>query len=235
VTARRCLRRSEDGQALVLGLVFTTVVFLIVGVLAFAGYTEFASTRALAAVTGVQYAADAAVQEATNALAASDHWNAPLPITTPPTTQPCPTEGGYDANPVTLNGAQVWSYCTYVSDSFLVRNIEITACGTNLSRTVSGTISSTTITLTAGSFSSQDVGAYINTATPGTYIASVTNATTAVLNQSATSSGSWTITDGPNLCPLPLLRAYVILSQQAPLSPVVVTVADWSELYGTSA
>jgi hypothetical protein len=255
-------RYSEDGQALLLALGFILGVSLIVGALLFEAFGGFAATRAFGSVLQQQYQADAAVQEAINALTVAGNTLPPIPPGMP-LWVPCPVaQSSWDSNPVVAPSGPVWTYCTVLSDTFEVENVEITACQTKYSRTVTDGVASlpgtTTISISSNDqpFTAADVGKDIETTPPnqagsqnpsadvfslatGTYIKSVTNATTVVISQATTNTGSasgldWTITDDPTSCPLPLVRAYVTLSKATPISLYTATIVDWSELYGKS-
>jgi len=135
-------RRSEDGAVLLLALAFITAISVMITALLYAGFNAYASTHGLTGVLATQYTADAAVQEAINALPYTGNtaqefgW---FGNTGTPLTSTCPTapgdlggNGNPNQNSVTLNNVTVYAYCTFISDSFLVRNIEITACTTSL-------------------------------------------------------------------------------------------------------
>jgi hypothetical protein len=181
-------RDRESGQVLILALVFITSVAVMIGTVFFVGYTAFASTHAMHISLYEQYAADAVVSETINALAYPPNVNAETQYFGTQATEPCvdpthmttPGTGSNpgDSNPVTISYGStsytVYAYCTYVSNEFLVRNIEITASLKPL-------------------------------------------------------TAPYDLSD-PNLKPYLVLRAYITLSQQAPIDPVVVTVDDWSVL-----
>jgi hypothetical protein len=175
VTVYPRLKRDEDGAVLLLALAFLTAVLVMVTALIFRGDSSFRTTIALNQGLQTQYAADAVVQEAMTSQAASENWKAPLPIATPPETRDCPvSQNAGTSNPVTLNGVTVWAECTYLSDAYLIRTVEITAC-------------------------------QVANSLPDRYFH----------------------------CPAPVLRAHVTISQ-SPTSQRVVTIDDWSVLYGSS-
>ena len=226
MSVRRRVQRSEDGQALLLALGFILGVSLIVGALLFEAWGGFATTMAFGTVLQQQYQADAAVQEAINALTIAGNALPPIPPGKP-LWVPCPVAfSSWDSNPVTTaNGPALWTYCTILSDTFEVQNVEISACATPYSRIViDGSVGAgptTTISSATANFTAADVGMDIET-TPntslnvfsiatGTYITTVTSSTTATISQPTTNTAlasnlDWTITQNPTACPLPLVR-----------------------------
>jgi len=139
----RDVKHGEEGQILILALLFLTVVAVMVTALLGQADGSFGATAALRKTVGVQYAADGAMQDAMTALAQPGNLSFITSTSSCTSACPataCPNLASSTSNPLAMNNASISTNCTYIPSSAHLPGVrgvpvtyEIDACVTGAS------------------------------------------------------------------------------------------------------